>query len=389
MMQISNWGFLNMLESARSTEGRHSARRLLARCTAAGMAIMLAAQPVIAAPFPSANPEVTAQAKRMITAYRAWAKRWSVPNGDLAVMTGTKLTGTTSFGNYGPAKIEPVASESKAITAVCIARLVDAKKLAFDTKLKTVLKSYFAKNKPADARIPAITIANLLTHSSGMTYDPSQGGPIEQQLPFNKTNLQKQTKIAFETALGAEPGAEYFYNNMNYAVLGFVIETITGQQYENYCGRTVLKPVGVTDAVLNPPWRIMASWGGWKISAEDYARFLEYFLPSEHLLKTSPAKWPQFSLGGGAYYSLGTLLRQNGSGYNFWHEGSWQWNGTPQASFGAYFTVITENVRYMAEYSPTISDDAASDLDSSMYAAATANSNATGPTRNRRALLTH
>ena len=382
-------GVYEMLDTAHTAYGRISPRRALTRCAAAGLALALAAQPVAAAPFPSANPQETAQAKRMITAYKAWAKRWSVPNGSLAVMTGTALSGTASFGNYKPVKIAPVASESKAITAVCIAKLVDAKKLTFATELKTVLKSYFTKNRPADKRIPAITIADLLTHSSGMTYDPSQGGPIEQKLPFTETNLEKQTKIAFETALGAKPGTEYFYNNMNYAVLGFVIETITNQKYENYCGKTVLKPVGVTDAVLNPPWRIMASWGGWKISAEDYARFLEYFLPSKHLLKTTPAKWPQFSLGGGAYYSLGTLMRQNGTGYNFWHEGSWQWSGTPQASFGAYFTVITENVRYMAEYSPTISDDAATDLDSSMYAAATANSNAQGSVRGRRALLTH
>lgn len=356
---------------------------------AAGLALILAAQPLLAAPFPSQDAKATAQAKRMITAYKAWAQRWDVPNASLSVMTGTTLTGFTSIGNYKPANIFPVASESKAITAVCIAKLVDAKKLTFNTELSTVLKSYFAKNKPADKRIPKIKIADLLTHSSGMTYDPSQGGPIEQQLPFNKTNLEKQTQIAFQTALGAAPGTTYFYNNMNYAVLGFVIETITGKAYETYCSDTVLKPVHVNDAKLNPPWRIMASWGGWKISAEDYTRFQEYFLPSKHLLKTKPAQWPQFNLGGGAFYSLGTLMRQNGTGYNFWHEGSWQWNGTPQASFGAYFAVIAEDVRYMAEYSPTISDDAASDLDSSMYTAATTNSNAAGLVRGRRALLTH
>jgi CubicO group peptidase (beta-lactamase class C family) len=318
-------------------------------------------------------PPPNAQAKRIITAFKDWAARWSVPNGSISIMHGTTLLGSAGFGTYGAGKIEPVASESKAITAVCIAQLVEAGQFTFQTQLKTLLGSYFRKHPPVDARVKTITVAQLLTHSSGIKYDPSQGsdGGAIEQLPHDKTNLDKQATITFSQNLGYTPGTVYWYNNMNYALLGLIIETKTADTYENHCKNSVLAPVGVTDAKLNPAWRVLASFGGWKISANDYTKFLEYFLPSMHLLSIAPAQWPQFDLGGGAYYSLGTLLRQAGTGYNFWHTGSFAWSA-PATSFGAYFTVLQENVRYMAEIAPTVSDQAFSDLDNSLYSAATA-----------------
>jgi CubicO group peptidase (beta-lactamase class C family) len=342
-----------------------SAGKAVLRLAMAGLALLLAVRPLAAAPFAPGDPATSSAAQRMVTAFKNWGKEYKVKSGSVAIMTGTTLEGSGSFGSYTPTNTNPIASDSKAITAMCIARLVDAKKLTFKSELKDLLKSYFKKNKPADSRIPDITIADLLTHSSGMTYDPSQGGPIEQQLPLDQTNLEKQTEIAFETKLGEKPGTYYFYNNMNYAVLGYVIEKLTGKAYESYCAQVVLKPVHVTDAVLNPKWRIMASWGGWKISADDYARFLEYYLPSQKLLKTTVADWPMFSMGSGDYYTLGAIAVKQGTGYAFFHEGSWQYS-SPKASFGSYYVVYEESIRYMTEFAPTVSDDAVTDLNTVM-----------------------
>jgi CubicO group peptidase (beta-lactamase class C family) len=219
----------------------------------------------------------------------------------------------------------------------------------------------------------------LLTHTSGMTYDPSQGadgGKIEE-LPLDEVNLSRQATIAFKRMLGDNPGASYFYNNMNYALLGLVIETVTKSDYASYCYKTVLKPAGVTSTHLIPQWRVLSSYAGWKISAVNYARFLAYFLPSQKLIKTPVSKWPKVHIGGGASYSLGAFMRvnPNGSGHNFWHDGTWTWF-TPAASFGGYYTVIGEDIRYMANYEPTISSAALTDLDSVMYDSAVGFANA-------------
>lgn len=335
-------------------------------------------------------PPPNAQSKRIVKAFKDWAQRWSVPDGSIAIMQDDNVLGSAGFGAYTPQKIEPVASLSKAITAVCITHLIESGALKYSTPLSSVLKKYLKKNPPKDSRVKTITIAELLTHSSGITYDPSQGnqGGAIEQLPHDQTNLDQQATITFSRNLGGQPGGAYVYNNMNYAVLGLIIETATGKGYEKQCGTSVLEPVGVTDAVLNPDWRVMASWGGWKISAADYTKFLAYYLPSKHLLSIPPSQWPKFDLGGGAYYSLGTLMRSAGSGYNFWHTGSWQWS-PPLTSFGSYFAVLQENVRYQAEFSPTVSDQAFSDLDASLYNAAAGTTAARGPAQTSSLLLPH
>jgi CubicO group peptidase (beta-lactamase class C family) len=351
-----------------------SNHRLAACCAAAamlGLSSMIA--PAAAQSDPLVSP-ATPQGLRIAYAFKAWAAKYHVPNASLAVMTGTNtVVGTFTKGTHGPTIRAPIASNSKAITAVCIARLVDAHKLTFSSHLSSVLTDYFRSNPPHDSRAKTITIGQLLTHSSGITYDPSQGsqGAAIETLPLTQTNLDKQAKITFSRSLGHTPGTHYYYNNMNFAVLGLVIETLTGEAYSTYCYNHVLKPVGATGAELNPPWRIMSSWGGWKISAEDYDRFLRYFDTSHPLLGTGPSQWPKFSLGGGAYYSIGVLLRKTtGNHYNFWHDGSWSYT-SPHASFGSYFTFIGSlGVRYDANYEPTVSDSAVSALDTALYNAA-------------------
>jgi CubicO group peptidase (beta-lactamase class C family) len=337
----------------------------------------------------SANPPASDQAKRIIAAFQDWATYWGVPNGSIAIMSKTKLTGSAGFGTYGAKKPETLGSTSKAVTAICAAQLAEAGDFKFSTQLKSLLRSYFRKHPPADPRAETITVGQLLTHSSGISYDPSQGnqGGLIEQLPPKKTNFAKQAEITFAQNLGYAPGTTYDYNNMNYSLLGLIIETVTGQEYESYCNSTVLQPVGVTDGPhINPKWEPFAAFGSWEISADDYTRFLEYYLPSMKLLGIPPAKWPQFDLGGGAFYSLGTLMRAAGTGYNFWHTGSITWS-SPYISVGSYFGVLQENVRYMAEFSPTVSDDAFGDLDSRLYNAATGTKASYAPAHQRTDLL--
>ena len=127
------------------------------------LAIGAAISTIPVAALAGAPPPDKAQAKRIIAAFKDWAGRWGVPNGSIAVMSGTKLTGTGGFGSYNAGKPEPVASETKAITAVCVTQLVEAGRLSYSDTLGKVLRSYFRNNPPLDERIKSITIAELLT----------------------------------------------------------------------------------------------------------------------------------------------------------------------------------------------------------------------------------
>ena len=86
-------------------------------------------------------------------------------------------------------------------------------------------------------------------------------------------------------------------------------------------------------------------------------------------MSAGPADWPKANLGGGASYSLGTLIRRVRSSYNFWHFGSWE-RYSPYASFGAFFALWGGTVGVVVNYAPTISEKVGGKLDSLLFAAA-------------------
>lgn len=303
--------------------------------------------------------------QRLETAFKQWVIKYSVKDASLAIVIDGVITGQIGHGGYTAEQAVPVASLSKAITGICIAKLVEFGKLRFNQRIGTAIASYFSNNPPKDIRAKKITIAQLLTHTSGITHDPTQGGELDQFQPFSEASMEQQLTAALTAPLGR---TKFAYNNINYAALGIVIQTVTGEDYDKYCSREVLEPLGVQGAGLNPDWRMMGAFGGWKISAADYAKFLGYFDPSRRLLGISPAKWPKTDLNG-ASYSVGTFMRRTGSSYNFWHFGSWTRN-IPSPSFGAYFAVWGGKAGVVANYSPSISEAAELDLDKTLYDAA-------------------
>ena len=76
-----------------------------------------------------------------------------------------------------------------------------------------------------------------------------------------------------------QPGERYAYSNSVYQILGAVVEEATGREYESYCKKTALAPRGATGAALDPAWRVMSSFGGWRMSLADYGRFYQAFVP--------------------------------------------------------------------------------------------------------------
>lgn len=335
------------------------------RFASAALAAALSIAPAAAA------PEGDAQGDRMVAAFQSWAQKWGVANASFAVLRDAAVVGETKVGAGDPRAARPVASLSKAVTGVCVAKLVEARKLKYSSRLGALLKSFFRKNPPADPAARDITVGQLLTHASGIAYDPTQGTAELSALDFSKTNLLPVTAMALGRTLGAKA---YVYNNANYAALGLVIEAVTGKSYQSACAEAVLAPAKVKTASFDPDWRIMSAWGGWRMSAVDYARFLDHFRPASGLMTSRPTAWPKSDLGGGAFYALGTYLRSTDVSYNFWHAGAWRWFDAAvparNENYGAYFVVMRQNLRYVANYMPQPPSGALNDLDVAMWAAA-------------------
>ena len=300
-----------------------------------------------------------AQTDRMESTFVEWVGKHSVENANLVIVRDGAIVGTVGRGRLATSRPVGVASLSKAITGVCIVKLVEAHKLQFDADLGAVLAGRFKRHPPKDQRAQLITIAQLLTHASGITNDPSQGIAFNQFQPFDKPSMDEQFDVALSVPLGNPPGSRYFYNNMNYAALAVVIETVTGEKYGDYCGREVLTKAGVNDDdARSGEWASRGAYGGWKISPEGYAKFLDYFDPSQKLLSISPADWPRFDNRSGRGYSIGTNTR---NGVDFFHYGDFTWSN-PRANYGAYYAMWHQGVRFVVTYSPNISHELVDEL---------------------------
>lgn len=309
------------------------------------------------------------RARRMVVAYRDWLTRWQVPNAAMVIMVGDRVVGRAQTGSYRIGQRVPLASLSKAITAICIARLVEDGQVRFDTPLGEPLHGYLQQNPPADGRVPGITLAQLLTHSSGITNDLSQGFPLNT-LP-SRPDARSLANVVLSSPLGSAPGSTYFYNSMNYLLLGMVIESVTGQSYMRACSNRVLAPIGINRAGFDPDWRILWSFGGWQMSVRDYARFLAYYDPTRSLLSIPQEDWPRFDMGSGISYTLGAQTRMRPPGLSFYHSGHWDWPIPPYVtSHSARFVTMGPSLRYVTAEAPNVSSAARADLDSVMWAAA-------------------
>ena len=266
-------------------------------------------------------------------AWRGWMTMNGRGAGGLAVMHRGRLAHQAAMGAEAAGNAVPLASLSKAVTGVCVAGLIDRGRLSFDTPLSQALPRTFARlGAPADPRFPGITIGQLLVHRAG--FDRSEGDPVTGRLAAylrtataTRPSIDEQMKWVLRGRLSAAPGERYAYTNAAYLMLGAVVEEASGQGYESYCRDTMLAPLGARGAALDPAWRILASYGGWRMPLGDYGRFYQAFAAGNPAIGPAARRWMMSpedkEIGGGAHYGLGTMVRPTPGGGNFWHWGSW------------------------------------------------------------------
>ncbi|KEJ90314.1 serine hydrolase domain-containing protein [Sulfitobacter donghicola] len=289
---------------------------------------------------------VVQTAKALETAFGFWASDNKIPNPTMVVMHQGEIVG--SSGEIDT--VVEIASLSKAITAVCAASLVSDGTWAADTTSADVL-GYGPDG---------ITVAQLITHTSGIGSDRTQ-----TLMPLWVDSAEPRKTIATELALSQplQGKGQFNYNNENYAILGQMIEVAVGARYQAVCSQRALTPAGVS-AKPSPQTGGMLPWGGWAMSAQDYARFHYYwFGPQGAYGAGSPASLLA-PVQGGAEYGLGMFERDVAEHRNFWHFGLWCIDQRVNA--GAYAVIWKGEWSVVATYDACVDWDAMGALDSAL-----------------------
>jgi CubicO group peptidase (beta-lactamase class C family) len=295
-----------------------------------------------------------ARINRLSTAFESWLDQ-NGAGGVLAVQAPDGTEATRAIGRDANTPVE-IASLSKAITAVCAMELVHEGKLTAESRFDEVYGSG-----------PAITLAQLITHSGGIVEDATQIGMGEW---YGDPTPRWADVLELNRARGTPKGevGAYHYSNENYALLGLMIEAASDQPYEAACRARALDPAGA-EAAPSPDFGAFLPWGGWEISAQDYVRFHAHWFQDGSALGRGPLEAPHLDLGDGAFYGLGSFLRpaQDGGSYHFWHFGALCFPG--RKSSGSYVATWFGTWTVFAYYDRCLDWDAMRALDQALVAA--------------------
>jgi CubicO group peptidase (beta-lactamase class C family) len=196
------------------------------------------------------TPDFSDAHKKFKVVYERELKESGVVGASFVFLKDGKLLAADHFGSANLAKNQPIsentiyhwASNTKPFTGIAILQLRDRGLLKLDDAAIKYLPELKAVHNPF-GDMSRITIRRLLSHTAGFRnstfpykngkdwqpFEPQKYSQIEAMLPF--------TEILFE------PGSKYSYSNLGIVFLGQIIERLTGDDYEVYVDKNILKPL--------------------------------------------------------------------------------------------------------------------------------------------------
>jgi CubicO group peptidase (beta-lactamase class C family) len=153
----------------------------------------------------------------------------------LVVLRDGKLVAERTFGRA----IAPIhtMSVTKFITAIAVAMLLeDGKISSLDAPLSTWFPQW------SDARKAKVTLRHLLTHTSGIEHG---------KVATNLNKAKDRVEYVLGSAVTAEPGTVWEYNNEAVALLSGVIARAAGRQCDDYLKERLFTPLGIRNYTWN------------------------------------------------------------------------------------------------------------------------------------------
>jgi CubicO group peptidase (beta-lactamase class C family) len=179
----------------------------------------------------------------------------------IAVIKDYKIEWVRAYGWADSAQKRPVTittlfqagSNSKSLNAVGILKLVQIGKLNLYNDINDYLKSW---KFPYDSlsRGKKITIANLLSHTAGLTVHGFPGYENGDTIPTLIQILNGQ-KPANTGAIHSmyEPSLKFEYSGGGTTISQLIVQDVTGQPYDEYMLENVLKPMNMTNSSYTQP----------------------------------------------------------------------------------------------------------------------------------------
>ena len=130
-----------------------------------------------------------------------------------------------------------IGSMTKSFTGLAVQKLISEGVLSADDKVSELLPGFKAYYDSEEAEI---TVDDLLKQRSGFTNSENDYPSATEDM-----SLQDWAEFISGKELKSKPGTEYAYSNVNYNLLGVIIENVTGISYREYMEENILVPYGL------------------------------------------------------------------------------------------------------------------------------------------------
>lgn len=151
-----------------------------------------------------------------------------------------------------PDTLYDLASNTKMYaTNFALQKLVFEKKLDVNDRVSKYIPGF--ADRPADTikGKDRLRIIDLLHHSGGFPADPQYHNPRVARDLFSRDKATTLTMIA-RTPLSYPPGTRHVYSDVDYMILGFIVEAVTNMPLDNYVETMIYRPLGLTRTMFNP-----------------------------------------------------------------------------------------------------------------------------------------
>ncbi|MBN9470246.1 MAG: beta-lactamase family protein [Bosea sp.] len=273
------------------------------------------------------------------------------PGCALAIASGGEIALEAAFGKADLTSDEVltprhgfrIASHSKSFTAAGLLRLAEAGRLRLDDEVGAYVPGLHED-------VAKVTLTQLLSNSAGLVRDGADSSQFFDRRPYRR----REELLADLAQPPVYPPAQRLkYSNHGFALLGLVIEAVTGETYPDWILREIVAPAGLRETqpdiglwtgpmakghsgtqplgrrVVIPadnPGNAMTAAAGFVATAADVASYFAQLSPRAETSILSPLSrremtrrlWPDSESGLGRHYGLGTI-----SG----GEGDWHWVG--------------------------------------------------------------
>jgi CubicO group peptidase (beta-lactamase class C family) len=246
----------------------------------------------------------------------------------VGVVVGAKLVWTKSYGfadaeNKRPASAETVyriGSITKQFTALMLLQLVEQGTVRLTDPVEKYVSELAAVPK-SHPGAPPITLVQLATMSSGLAREP-KGPPDHSRGPVSDWTKKVLASLP-QTTYQYEPGTQYLYSNIGYAMLGLALERAAGMPFTQYVQERIVAPLGMTQTAfeLTPEMRRHVARGysrtrEGKVDWSAAERELDgrgYRVPNGALMSTVTdlARFVAFELGEGPWIVKKETQEQN------------------------------------------------------------------------------